>query len=40
MLKFICDLENNAIRKYGFEHPRTIRTFKFTEILRKISKNY
>lgn len=40
MLKFICDLENKTIHKYGFEHPHTVRIFKFTEILRKISKNY
>lgn len=31
-------IENAVIRKYGFEHPMTIRVFNITYYLRKIFK--
>lgn len=36
MEKLIHKLEKKACHKWGFENPHTIRTFRFTEKLRKI----
>lgn len=36
MRRWVLNLEDWAIRNYGFESKRTIWTFRFTEILRKI----
>ena len=38
MKKIINDIENRAIRKYGFESNKTVLTFKATAILRKAFK--
>ena len=35
MRKIINNLENSAIRRYGFEGRRTILTFKLTDLMRK-----
>jgi hypothetical protein len=35
MRKIINNLENSAIRRYGFESRRTILTFKLTDLMRK-----
>ncbi len=36
-MKLIERLENNAIRKYGFESKKTIFIFRITEIMRKFA---
>lgn len=35
MRRIINNLENAAIRRYGFESRRTILTFKLTDLMRK-----
>ena len=40
MKHLIESLEKGVIHKYGFENPITINTFRFTEILRKLTKNF
>lgn len=34
--KYIIEKENKIISKYGFEHKKTIKTFKYCELLRKL----
>lgn len=36
MSKFINKLENNTIRKYGFEHRKTIIVFRLTDLMRRM----
>ena len=38
MPKFIDNLENKTVYKYGFEHPHTIRIFRITNFLKKFFK--
>lgn len=38
MLQRIENIENKVIRKYGFEHKKTIFVFRVTEILRRFAK--
>lgn len=35
MRKIINNLENSAIRRYGFESPYTLCVFKLTDLMRK-----
>lgn len=36
MIRMIQRIEDKAVRRYGFEAPQTIATFKLTEIIRKM----
>ena len=40
MKTIINNIENKAIRKYGFESKATILAFKITDTIRKILKIY
>lgn len=36
MNNLITTLENNTIRKYGFEHRNTLIVFRLTDLMRRV----